>query len=158
MLVLLTGTAFKKGPDMNEVRELYKQATIHESVCHKLMDILKPYNPEDNPLMAGYKACCFMLMAKYSVNPFKKWSYFKSGKKLLSEAIDKDKSDVELRFLRFMIQTTAPPFLGYQDAIEKDKNFLLESLPAIKDKSLKKWMISYMEHTSFLSEKGKKRL
>lgn len=121
-------TCFAKEPSIEEVRSLYRQAVKEEKECKELIDLLAPYNENNDPLLLGYKAGATMLMAKHALSPFSKLSYFKKGRKLLQKAIDADKENIELRFLRFGIQTNAPSFLGYKDSIEEDKLFLIRSI------------------------------
>ncbi|MEP6596944.1 MAG: hypothetical protein ABJA71_13410 [Ginsengibacter sp.] len=40
---------------------------------------------------------------------------------MLDKAMDADAENVELKFLRFTIQTNVPAFLGYSDSINKNK-------------------------------------
>lgn len=86
-----------------------------------------------------------MLMAKYVFNPFSKFSYFKKGKNMLEKAVHADKNNIELRFLRYTIQTNIPAFLGYNDDLETDRLFLKQSLANVKEPELKKIITTYLK-------------
>lgn len=44
----------------------------------------------------------------------------------------------EIRFLRLSVQQNAPGFLGYNDQIEMDRNFLMSHLDGVHPRSLRK--------------------
>lgn len=157
-LLLLAKVTFANVPTITEVRRLYENAFTNESACNQLITILSPYNEKNNPLYAGYKASAIMMMAKHAFNPFSKMSYFKKGKRILETAIKADEKNVELRFLRFNAQTHIPSFLGYDDSIETDKKFLENSFPAIKDLSLKEFILPYLLKSDFIKADQKRQL
>ncbi len=109
-----------------------------------MIALLKPYDESNNPLFLGYKAGANMIMAKHVRNPISKISWFNKGKKMLEAAIKADMKDVELRCLRFGIQSNVPSFLNYKEDINLDRKFILKSYSHVKDPILKKNIISYM--------------
>lgn len=143
-------------PFINQVRSLHQKAATEEKYCKELIKLLELYNENSHPLLLGYKASAIMMMAKYAFSPFTKLAYFKKGKKLLDKAIAKDNHSIELRFLRFAAQTNAPSFLGYNDQIDSDKYFLLQSLVKVTDPNLKKIIILYMNKSYYLTADQKK--
>ena len=157
-LLFLSSACLAKNPSLQQLRNLYEQAPISEKSCKELLHILKPYNVESAPLMVGYRACAKMVMAKYLLNPISKWNYFSNGRNALSNAIQVDSSIVELRFLRFTVQSSAPYFLGYHEEIDNDKVLLLNSIEYIKDINLKDWIIQFLKQSRFVSNNEKKLL
>lgn len=158
LLLIFSKHCFADIPPVEKVRTLYQQAVYDEEKCKELITLLKPYNAENNPLFLGYKAGATMMMAKYSTSPFSKLSYFKKGKKMLEKAIVADKSNIELRFLRFAAQTNTPSFLAYNDNIETDRSILLESIGHVTDISLRKIIIKFLKNSSYLTTKQKQEL
>ena len=154
-LLFWATTSFANTPTISEVRSLYEKSVKDESACNKLIEILSPYNENNNPLYAGYKASAIMMMAKHVFNPFSKMSYFKKGKKILENAIKADYNNVELRFLRFNAQTHMPSFLGYNNDIDSDKIFLENSFQRITDENLKAFLLPYLKNSDYISA-GKK--
>ncbi len=142
----------------NKVRILYQISVTNKDSCKKLVTILQNYHEGNNCLLAGYKACATMIMAKHVFNPFSKYSYFVKGKVLLEKCITCNKQNVELRFLRFSIQTKAPTFLAYNKSINLDKLFIMNSLSQLKDIKLKQLIINFMKGTNYLTEIEKKKL
>jgi len=156
-LLFLAVTSFASTPTIDEIRLLYEKSDKDESSCNKLIEILSVYNEKDNPLYAGYKASAIMMMAKHVFNPFSKMSYFKKGKKILENAIKADDKNVELRFLRFNIQTHIPSFLGYNNDIDSDKFFLETSFQKINDENLKAFLLPYLKNSDYISADIKKQ-
>jgi hypothetical protein len=122
-----------------QARQWFKDATSDIYSCNKLVDLNQP-----NTVLVGYKACGTMMLANHGYNPFVKLSYFKEGKNALEDCISKDPENIELRYLRFAIQSNAPTFLNYTSSIEKDKVLLLSSLANLKDVQLKQMIVSIL--------------
>lgn len=157
-LLFLAITSFANTPTLGEIRTLYEKSATDESACNQLVKILSPYNESNNPLYAGYKASAIMMMAKHVFNPFSKMSYFKKGKNILESAIKADDKNVELRFLRFNVQTHTPSFLGYNNNIDSDKVFLEISFPKISDENLKAFLLHYLQNSDYITADVKKQL
>ncbi|MEJ7779687.1 MAG: hypothetical protein WKF68_08855 [Daejeonella sp.] len=132
-------------PSISEVRLKLHKATSNEKACRELIAELGPYNERNNALFTGYRGGANMIMAKHVFNPFSKLSYFNKGKSMLEKAIQAEGKNVELRFLRYSIQTNVPVFLGYKSHLKNDYDFLKQAIPAIKDSNLKKIITSYLQ-------------
>lgn len=165
MKKIMTATLFfyclacpAKDPPMDDVRKLYQQAATQETSCEELIALLQPFDENNNPLLLGYRGSATMMMAQYVLNPFSKLTYFKKGKDLLHQAIEADRMNVELRYLRFTAQTNAPAFLRYRNKIEEDKTFLVKSVSLLGDQSLKNLILGFLKRSEFLSEGEKKAL
>jgi len=133
-----------KVPAIKDVRIMLHNATSNEEACNKLISLLVPFNETNNPLLYGYRGGATMLMAKHAFNPFSKLSYFKKGKNMLENAIEADRNNIELRFLRYTIQTNVPGFLNYNSDKNIDRTFIYQSLPKLKDQDLHKIISAYL--------------
>lgn len=145
-------------PSQTQVRMLFQEAATDRKSCKTIIILLQGYNEKNNPLLAGYKASATMMMANYVFNPFRKLSNFTSGKSLLEKSIEADIGNIELRLLRFNIQTNAPSFLGYSGSIRKDKAFLINSISLIRDLKLRQFVIYFLVNSDFLTSFEKKFL
>jgi hypothetical protein len=152
----LAGTKAVVGPGIGEIRQLYARSVEDEKVCERLIALLAPYNENNNPVYAGYKAGATLIMAKHVFSPFSKFSYFKKGKVLLEKAIAKNSNDIELRFLRFTIQANLPRFLDYHGHIDADKTFIIKAFPKITDAGLKQKITDYVKTSDELTAAEKK--
>ena len=147
-----------EGISLHDVRLLYEKSATDDSSCEKLMHLLENYDEANNPTLAGYRASATMMMANYVFNPFTKLSYFNKGKKLLEKCIEADPDNIELRYLRYTIQCNAPRFLGYNESISSDKDFLLNGFSYLKAAQLKEMIISYLNTSDQLSLAEKQKL
>ena len=144
LLLFWSSIAFANVPVIKEVRIMLHNATSNEEACTKMISLLAPFNETNNPLLFGYRGGATMLMAKHAFNPFSKLSYFKKGKLMLESAINADQTNVELRFLRYTIQTNVPGFLNYNSDKNLDRTFISQSLPKLKDQELKKIISEFL--------------
>ena len=142
-------------PTLNDVRVMYHEASSNNDACKSLVEILKPYNEKNNPVLSGYRAGATMMMAKYVFSPFSKISYFRKGRDMLQKAVNADDQNIELRFLRFAVQTNLPFFLGYKDHIEADKIFILKGLSSLQDTVLKANIGTFMKGSDYVSDNEK---
>ena len=158
LAIFISIKCFALDPSVIEIRALYRDAANHSSSCKKLILLLSSYNEKNNTLLAGYKAAATMVMAKHCFSPISKLSYFSKGKYLLEQSINADKNNIELRFLRFALQTNIPFFLGYKGAINSDKTFLINHYYKIEDSQLKHWLISFLKASENLTAAEKQSL
>ena len=153
-----TSTNVNPPVSLPQIRTMYIKANDSEKTCKELINLLKPYDEANNPLFLGYKAGANMMMAKHSFNPISKMSWFNKGKKMLEAAIKTDSKDVELRCLRFGIQSNIPSFLGYKQDIPVDKKFILQSYSHVKDPVLRTNIVSFLTKWGDLSQAEKEML
>lgn len=142
----------------SSLRLLYKKANSNEKSCKELLKIIDENSKKNLPIFLGYKAAGTMMMAKYTINPIQKLSLFKEGKTLLDKAIKSSQNNIELRFLRFANQTNAPSFLGYNNYIKADKEFILTNLSKTKDKELVNIISKFLAQSDHLNDQEKKEV
>jgi hypothetical protein len=133
-------------PSLVQIRNLLMQAAESKKANTQLKAALSQYG-KDDILINGYRGVSTMIEAKHMFNPLSRWNKFKEGKALMEEAIKSDVNNFELRYLRFAIQTTIPPVLGYSANIEEDKKLLIAQVQKIKDADLKSRTINYLIST-----------
>ena len=141
-----------------KARQLFMRAEADEESCVNLLDLCKGYSEQADPLMAGYEACARMLMAQHLINPWSKYQSFKQGAEQLERCVKGNPTNIELRFLRFSVQTKAPAFLGYNQSISKDKDFLLLSLDRVLDAGLAKTIRAFLLQSNALNETEKNKI
>lgn len=155
LLVVLSFLAVDN--DIKHVRELYAKAAYTEDATNQLINYLSD-KKELSPLLLGYKGSATALLAKYSINPYRKVKYFNAGVAVVEKAIKKEPSNFELRYIRFSIQTNAPGFLGYYDNIASDKSFLLKGISAISDQDLKKNVTAFLKSSTEVTKAEKQKI
>ena len=131
--------------DLHEIRMLYKHApeAKHDALqLNQLM--LQADSATAAPVLICYKGANEMIQAKYTLNPVNKLEKFKQGKDLIKTAFSQDTLNLEMRFIRYSIQSNLPAFLGYHDDLGKDKQFLLYNTRDNKDPELKEMILKYL--------------
>lgn len=157
LLILKSTSVIAQEISLSEARLLYQKAAKERSAAEELLDRLEHVNKE-KPILLAYKAGVTMMMAKYTFLPFGKLKRFNEGKKLLQQAINAGPEEVEIRFLRFSLQSETPGFLGYKDNMESDKDFLLSKFPSLQDAELKALMLPFLLNSDYLTEDEKNSL
>lgn len=141
--------------DLLLVRNLYYKASSNKDDATRFNDYLASSPDINQALLKGYQGMSWMIRANYSWNPYNKLSYFTKGKDLLEEAIEKDPANVELRFLRFCVQTNAPGFLGYSGKISDDREVIVKGYTDLKDKDLRDRIKNYLVTSKYCSSSDK---
>lgn len=147
--------------NLQKARELY--FSIDSKPCNAitLTNLFEKSNPADAVLKAYFGASAAASPACLS-NPAKKISYFNKGKKLLSEAVKSKPDNYEVRFLRFATQSKAPGFLGYNDNIREDKDFLITHVSdaemSIKNKIVFSTILNFLIKSDEVNQSEKNQL
>lgn len=129
--------------DMDYIRDHFLETPTDEALWEELSEELNKENLDN--LELGYAGGLQMIGAKYSGNPFTKLSDFKKGKKKVEEAIKTEPENIELHYLRLVIQKFAPRFLGYHKQIDSDRAFLRENLHKVQSEDLKELIKKILE-------------
>ena len=143
--------------DLNpqRLRSLYYQASQKPEEAEKFYDLMKNAGTK-SPLLLGYKGIAEFMKCYHSYNPVSKLNYFYKGKQDLDRAITLVPNDIELRYLRFTVQSNLPPFLNYQNNIQSDKIFLMQNISGIgHDVELHSMICEYMSNSDFCSQAEK---
>lgn len=106
------------GERKNEyLRQLYIRSTQQEASVDTLI-YAKFRHTTLGPLELGYIGSGYFIKCNYLNNPWNKLKYFTIGKQKLELAIAQNKEHVELRYLRYTLQTNLPSLLRYNDKQE----------------------------------------
>ncbi|MBT8326465.1 MAG: hypothetical protein KJP21_02000 [Bacteroidia bacterium] len=111
--------------DISDYRKAYESQD--EAAILKHLDQLESKKKLTNDEECYYGAF-LCLKAKFSNNPYTKYSSFTKGYKKLNSLITKESNVLEYRYHRFMVETKAPSFLIENSHIEEDKAFILKNL------------------------------
>lgn len=85
-------------------------------------------NIAENAIITAYKGALEALRAKHAWMPFNKLAYLDNSKKFFITAIEAAPNDIEIRFLRFSIQSNLPIFLMQSPNIQEDKEIIIRNL------------------------------
>src|SRR5699024_2246091 len=124
------------GQDLKNIWDQYEKASTDKATCQALIKKLEN-KKELNNVELAYLGALETIWAKYTSNPFSKWSAFKKGKEKIEEAVKREPDNPKIRYLRLSVQKNNPGFLGYNRAIASDEELLKGHLDNLTDKDLK---------------------
>jgi hypothetical protein len=149
--------AFSQTININELRKEYAKVNADSLSCFKLYKKVSQIKDQDNTIN-GYKGAISAMKASFVKDKKEKLKLFNEGKEMLERSIVTDSSNIELRFLRFTIQTNAPKVLGYNKKIESDKNYIITHFDSVNKSALKNMMQDFLIQSAYLSENEKSKI
>lgn len=137
---------------IDEARKIYTESMDNKTTCEAAYAKFASVKNSGNPLLTGYKGAVSVAMSKHGKAAKEKLAYFNEGKKLIESSILEDNKNVELRFIRFTIQTNVPPALKYNKEIANDKKYIIDNLASVKNSGvrsrIKEYMLQYKDITT----------
>ena len=115
---------------IDKLRSLLFASTNRESALDSLDNyVTKLVNSNtDSPLITAYKGAAESIHAKYNFWPWDKLSNVNKGLELLNEAVNSDKENLEIRFLRFAVLHNLPSILSYSDDADQEAEIIFNML------------------------------
>lgn len=157
-LIMVFVVSLGQNNDLLLLRQLYARAALSKTAARQLQQRALTIDSNSAPLLYCYKGANEMIQAKHALNPMVKLEKFNRGKTWITAAIQRDTTDLEMRFIRFSVQSNLPVFLGYRDEVIGDKIFLLRHIKACQDTELKKMIVNYMTTAGSLTPAERKGL
>jgi hypothetical protein len=158
MKLLISFLIFISFANLSDLDDVKRNYLTLKSVDEINNYILKIKNLESDEAKI-YLAALYLMKAKHVKFPITKYSNFKRGSQLLDKTIDKNKNNIEYRYVRFLFQSEIPKFLGYNINKEEDFNLVIEYLEHCRLSSThKKKMLTTMLKVSGLSGKQKQEI
>lgn len=155
VLVLSLSGLLASTNDLLRTRELFYKASGSKHDAEVFKAFLASSPDVDRAILLAYQGMYYMIKANLSWNPYEKLSFFNKGKNMLEEAIARNPANMELRFLRFCVQSNAPVFLGYSSKLDEDKNSILQAYSSSKDIDLKKRIKTFITENTASSDNEK---
>lgn len=118
-ILLINNNLWAEEHNNEYLRLLYLRATQNESSVDSLIHGTFKHTSL-SPLEQGYIGSGYFIKCKYLSNPWLKYKYFIVGKQRLEFAISQSKDPIELRYLRYTIQTNLPSLLSYNGDKKED--------------------------------------
>lgn len=146
--------------DLKKMRQDFNNMSKSEEVTARMMDVSTNSKHISEALKLAYYAASEMASAQYKFSPVAKLNTFNSGKKKLEKAALSDPTNIEIRYIRYAIQSNAPSFLGYNKSIKEDRELIFKNLSALKSKDVDLFshICAYLLTREKLSEAEKKQL
>ncbi|MBC6111171.1 hypothetical protein ACFOG5_19020 [Pedobacter fastidiosus] len=104
--------------------------------------------PNKTGLITAYAGTLEALKAKHSWNPYNKIKYVKLSLNTMQKAINMDKENMEIRFMRFSIEHFTPSFLSFSKDLAVDRKEIVKHYQnnnfGVTDKELIKNVAKFM--------------
>ncbi|MFZ4862183.1 hypothetical protein ACL9RF_08345 [Sphingobacterium sp. Mn56C] len=110
--------------DVGTVRANFEKSADSKEDTETLYQSLKSYSKSD-PVLLAYKGAAYGLKARYVEDRKTKKDLFISGAKDIEAAVAAASENVEIRFIRLVIQENTPNVLKYKANIHEDKQMIL---------------------------------
>lgn len=136
LTVLLMNFSFNNS-DLNEVRSSYSKAVLDKKLCEKMIEELE-LSKQKSAIALAYLGAYQTIWANHVFNPSSKLQTFNKGKKNIELAVKNAPDNIEIRYIRFSVQKNAPAFLGYNNHLKEDKDFLVKNKKNINSDLLQK--------------------
>ena len=91
---------------------------------------MNKYSKDSSASVQAYVCAVEMKQAEYAFNPITKLKIFNRAKRKLNLLIDINPKNIDLRYIRLLLQERTPSILGYNDTIDEDKTFLQKKIAA----------------------------
>ena len=146
VLIFLMFYGFMNAQSLVEFRGYLQKGESSEEVSKTLISKSKvAYETTKKPIYQAFLAVGNFFMAKHAVNPISKYSYFNKGKRMLEEAVKKEPNSIEIRMMRYISQEKTPKFLGYNENMKADKEFILKNYENSDDENLVTFIKKYFK-------------
>lgn len=123
-LLFISMLFFQMNSNVGKVRKQFPDITSEEQ-ADAFIEELKI---DDSTEAKGYTAAMIFMKSRFVKFPFTKLKYFKKGKTILDETINENPTNIEIRYIRFLMQKQIPDFLGYNDNINEDFNVIVDGI------------------------------
>jgi hypothetical protein len=101
---------------------------LHSESDVLLKELINKIDENNSPKEMVYKGAYTAMLAQHDFFPNDKYSHFIEGKNLIEKAVQMNIRSVEIRYVRFLIQTNTPRLIGYDDNLAEDLSFILANI------------------------------
>jgi hypothetical protein len=130
--------------NLDQIRKTYLESAKSEENIQKLISKCEDYKSKNDSIIYAYKAVADLMLIKYKYNPFYKLKLFTEHSRKLDLIVKNNFNNIEIRFLRYCVQKKTPKFLGYNDNLELDYQFIIQNID-INSKELQEYIRSTLK-------------
>jgi hypothetical protein len=154
------------GETLNTIRQSFYVAVKDEATTVSLMNFIKDKFSNDHhqypPVILAYYAALEGLRGRHASNPISKYLHVSKAINKMNEAVEKDFTFLEVRFLRFSFFHQIPGIFGVRNQVAADLKETIAMLEkrdyAFVGKKQQEDMIAYLLGTDELNPQQRSRL
>lgn len=124
IFVFITFAIAVHANSLDEIRSKFRLAVENPEVTESLSTQLRRIQNPD-ALTLAYIASLDALKAKHNWNPTQKLAFMDSFENKITKAVNAMPNNIEIRFLRYSIQSNTPSILGYSKNVKEDRQIIL---------------------------------
>lgn len=122
---------------LEDLRNKYTDVVADSELCKDLIDNLSDKKDLSSTERA-YLGAIQTIWANHTKSPISKWKTFQRGKDNIEAAVKASPNNIEIRMLRYSVQSNCPKFLNYYDEMDADRDYIVENKAQIKSPALLK--------------------
>ncbi|PVH25257.1 hypothetical protein DC487_10065 [Sphingobacterium corticibacter] len=122
---------------LEDLRNKYTDVVADSELCKDLIDNLSDKKDLSSTERA-YLGAIQTIWANHTKSPISKWKTFQRGKDNIEAAVKASPNNIEIRMLRYSVQSNCPKFLNYYDEMDADRDYIVENKAQIKSPALVK--------------------
>ena len=130
--------------NLDQIRKSYLESAKSEENIKKLISTCEEYISENDPIIFTYRIVADLMLIKYKYNPLYKLNLFTDYSRKLDLIVTNNFNNIEIRFLRYCVQKKSPRFLGYNDNLELDYQFIIQNVD-VQSKELQEYIRSTLK-------------
>lgn len=123
LLYIVMFSALPVSNGLEQARYSFPDIARNEQKLERLQNEL---HSKRDVISKAYYGAFVMMSAEHTSYPLRKYNRFQKGKTILESCIRQKPQLAELRYIRFMIQSNVPSFLGYSSQLEEDLDLILK--------------------------------
>lgn len=124
-----------------EMASAYPLFFTDAELARKSREKLSPERIASDPRLQVYRGAACFALARFEKKMDGKKKWIAEGIKWVEQAVNKMPEDVEIRFVRFSIQSNLPPAAGYAKHRNDDRLFISRHISRIPDESRRREML-----------------
>ena len=129
---------------LDQIRKSYIESAQSEENINKLISTCEEYKSKNDSIIYAYRTVADLMLIKYKYNPLYKLKLFTEYSRKLDLIVTNNFNNIEIRFLRYCVQKQTPRFLGYNDNLELDYQFIIQNID-VQSKELQEYICSTLE-------------
>ena len=114
--------------NLDQIRKTFLESAKSEENIQKLISTCEDYKSKNDSIIYAYRTVGDLMLIKYKYNPFYKLNLFTKYSRKLDLIVKNNFNNIEIRFLRYCVQKKTPRFLGYNDNLELDYQFIIQNI------------------------------
>lgn len=122
---------------LEDLRNKYPEVVTDSELCKNLIQNLSD-KKDLSAIEQAYLGAIQTIWANHTKSPISKWKTFQRGKDNLEAAVKASPNSIEIRMLRYSVQSNCPKFLNYYDKVDADRDYIMENRAQIKSPALLK--------------------